>query len=124
MSPARAHSKHKGMKTMSAFLAAFLVILHGATVRAQSQPAVTAFVDVSLVPMTSTDVVLHQTVVVRGDRIVSISPADKATVPDNAVRIDGKGKFLMPGLGEMHGHNPPLGSPDEFVETVYFLFLA
>ena len=55
---------------------------------------------------------------------MNISPADKATVPEGAVRIDGKGKFLMPGLGEMHGHNPPLGSSDEFVETVYFLFLA
>ena len=55
---------------------------------------------------------------------MSIGPAAKATVPDNAVRIDGKGKFLMPGLGEMHGHNPSLGSSDEFVEAVYFLFLA
>ncbi len=112
------------MKTMSTFLAAFLLILHGATVRAQSPPAVTAFVDVSLVPMTSAEVVPHQTVVVRGDRIVSIGPADGAALPGGAVRIDGKGKFLMPGLGEMHGHNPPLGSPEEFVETVYFLFLA
>jgi cytosine/adenosine deaminase-related metal-dependent hydrolase len=112
------------MKTMSAFLAASLVILHGGLVGAQPQPAVTAFVDVSLVPMTSGEIIPHQTVVVRGDRIVSINPADKATVPDNAVRIDGKGRFLMPGLGEMHGHNPALGSSDEFVETVYFLFLA
>ncbi len=109
---------------MSTFLAALFVILNSATVRAQPQPAVTAFIDVSLVPMTSAEVVPHQTVVVRGDRIVSIGPAEKATVPEGAARIDGKGKFLMPGLGEMHGHNPPLGSSEEFVETVYFLFLA
>ena len=55
---------------------------------------------------------------------MSITPAENTTLPENAVRIEGKGKFLMPGLGEMHGHNPPLGSPEEFVETVYFLFVA
>src|SRR5688572_17221933 len=97
-----------GMKTTSVLLTAFLLILNGATVRAQldlDRP-VRAFVDVSLVPMTSTDVIPHQTVVVRGNRIESIAPAEKATIPEGAVRIDGKGKFLMPGFGEMHGHNP------------------
>jgi len=112
------------MKTTSVLLSGFLAIFSGATVQAQTQATVTAFVDVSVAPMTSAEVVPHQTVVVRGDRIVSIGPADKVTVPANAVRIDGKGKFLLPGLGEMHGHNPPLGSSDEFVESVYFLFLA
>ena len=111
------------MKTTSVLLSGFLAILCGA-LPAQSQVAATAFVDVSAVPMTSAEIVPHQTVVVQSDRIVSIGPADKATVPAGAVRIDGRGKFLMPGLGEMHGHNPPLGSSDEFVETVYFLFLA
>src|SRR5688572_17451268 len=98
------------MKITSMFLTAFLVTFNFTTMHGQPQSAVTAFVDVSLVPMTSAEVVPHQTVVVRGDRIVSVSSADKATVPENAVRIEGKGKFLMPGMGEMHGHNPPLGS--------------
>ena len=112
------------MKTIYVLLSGLAVILCDATLQAQTQAAVTVFIDVSLLPMTSGEVAPHQTVLVRGDRIVSIDPAEKAIVPPDAVRIDGKGKFLMPGLGEMHGHNPSLGSPDEFVETVYFLFLA
>ncbi len=98
--------------------------MHATTLHGQSQATVTAFVDVTVLPMTSDQTLPRQTVVVRGDRIVSISPVEKAAVPENALRIDGRGKFLMPGLGEMHGHNPPLGSSAEFVETVYFLFVA
>jgi imidazolonepropionase-like amidohydrolase len=45
-------------------------------------------------------------------------------IPAGATRIEGTGKFLIPGLGEMHGHNPPLGSSREYVENVYFLFVA
>jgi hypothetical protein len=30
----------------------------------------------------------------------------------------------MPGLGEMHGHNPPLGSSPEYIANVYFLYVA
>jgi hypothetical protein len=112
------------MKTIALFLAIVCAMLNAIALHGQSQATVTAFVDVTVLPMTSDQVLPHQTVIVRGDRIVSIGPDDKATVPENAVRIDGKGKFLMPGLGEMHGHNPPLGSSDEFVETIYFLFLA
>ena len=28
-------------------------------------------------------------------------------VPEGATRVDGRGKYLMPGLAEMHGHIPP-----------------
>src|SRR5690606_27404202 len=51
-------------------------------------------------------------------------PSDEAKIPDGAQRIDGTGKFLMPGLGEMHGHNPPPGSSEEYVANVYFLYVA
>ena len=48
-----------------------------------------------------------QTVVVSGDRIVSVSPAASAQVPQNAERIDGHGKTLLPGLFDMHAHAQP-----------------
>jgi imidazolonepropionase-like amidohydrolase len=87
-------------------------------------PAVTAFLDVTVIVMDSSAPKPNQTVVVRGDRIAEISPAGAAKIPEDARHINGTGKFLMPGLGEMHGHNPPLGSSQHFVETVYFLFIA
>ncbi len=90
------------------------------------QPAssVTAFLDVTVIPMDGERAIPNQTVIVRGDRIAEIAPASTAKIPEGATRIEARGKFLMPGLGEMHGHNPPLGSSQEFIETVYFLFVA
>lgn len=46
-----------------------------------------------------------QDVLVDGDRIVSISPAGQKTVTSGAMKIDGSGKTLMPGMFDMHTHN-------------------
>jgi imidazolonepropionase-like amidohydrolase len=45
-------------------------------------------------------------------------------VPDGAVRVDGKGKFLLPGLAEMHAHIPGGQASDEVVERTLFLYVA
>jgi imidazolonepropionase-like amidohydrolase len=69
-----------------------------------------AFVDVSIVPMDADHVLEHQTVLIRGDRIAALGPAASTPVPDRATRIDGHGKWLMPGLVDMHVH---LGDADD-----------
>ena len=46
----------------------------------------------------------HTTVIVRGDRIVAIGPADSVSAPANATVIDATGKTVMPGMWDMHGH--------------------
>ncbi len=43
-------------------------------------------------------------VLVRGDRIAAIAPADALPAPDGAAVIDGKGGYLLPGLTDMHVH--------------------
>jgi hypothetical protein len=45
-----------------------------------------------------------QTVVVRGSRIVSVSHTGRIRMPADAHRIDGRGKYLIPGLWDMHAH--------------------
>ena len=45
-----------------------------------------------------------QTVVISGDRISTVAASDKAKVPADADRIDGRGKTLLPGLFDMHVH--------------------
>ena len=46
-----------------------------------------------------------QTVVVVAERIVSVTgPDEAATIPVDAVRIDGQGKYLLPGLIDAHVH--------------------
>ena len=98
----------------------------GAAPLAQPDPsqAATAFVSVSLLPMDREAVVPNQTVIVRGQKIAWIGSADAAKVPDGATRIDGTGKFLMPGLAEMHAHIPGGNTPESTVERVLFLYVA
>jgi imidazolonepropionase-like amidohydrolase len=44
------------------------------------------------------------TVIVRGDRIVAVGPADSIAVPAGATVIDATGKTVMPGMWDVHGH--------------------
>jgi imidazolonepropionase-like amidohydrolase len=61
-----------------------------------------AFVDATVITMESPDVLEHQTVVVEDGSIVAIGPG--IAVPDGATRVDARGKFLLPGLHDMHVH--------------------
>jgi imidazolonepropionase-like amidohydrolase len=63
-----------------------------------------AFVGVNVVPMTSNTVLTNQTIVVRGGRIESIGPATSASVPEEAVVVEGGGRYVMPALIDMHVH--------------------
>jgi imidazolonepropionase-like amidohydrolase len=53
-----------------------------------------------------------QTVVVRGNKIVSAGPASTIKVPANASIIDARGKYLIPGLWDMHVHTTIIGGRD------------
>ena len=89
----------------------------------QSQ-GVVAIVDVTVIPMDRERRLPGQTVVVRGDRIVELGPAASVKVPEGATRVEGKGKFLIPGLAEMHAHIPGGQASDSTVERTLFMYLA
>jgi imidazolonepropionase-like amidohydrolase len=101
---------------------AVVVACASASLAANAQD-VTAFRNVTVIPMDSERALPAQTVVVRGERIVSIGPAASAAVPQGARVIDGAGRYLMPGLAEMHAHVPPDDDP-RYVEEVLFLYVA
>jgi imidazolonepropionase-like amidohydrolase len=86
----------------------------------------TAFVDVTVVPLDRDRTLERQTVVVRGDRIVAMGPVASTPVPAGATRIDARGKYLMPGLAEMHAH--VIGGNNPNHETlnrdILFLYIA
>ncbi|MEQ1892866.1 MAG: amidohydrolase family protein [Planctomycetota bacterium] len=82
----------------------------------QDSPPTLAFEHVALVPMVRDEVLLDHTLLVRDGRIVALGPAASTAVPAGAVRIDGRGKFLMPGLADMHVH--------VWDENDLFLFVA
>lgn len=43
-------------------------------------------------------------VVIQGDRISAVGPRGKITIPKGATVVDAHGKFLLPGLWDMHAH--------------------
>lgn len=81
-----------------------------------------AFVDVNVVPMDQERVVERQTVIVQDGRITAIGPVDGTPIPEGAVRVEGQGRYLMPGLAEMHGHIPT--NDAQYAEDVLFLYVA
>ena len=85
-----------------------------------------AFTDVTVIPMDRDRVLPNQTVVVRDGRIASVGPSTGANIPADAMRIDGKGKFLMPGLAEMHAHvqGPQAANSEELNRDIMFLYVA
>ena len=84
------------------------LLVPGVLVAQPSRTALTsgtwAITDVTVIPMTRDTALPHHTVLVRDGRIVPMGPAARVTVPRGARRIDGRGKWLMPGLSDMHVH--------------------
>jgi imidazolonepropionase-like amidohydrolase len=65
-----------------------------------------------------------QTVVVRDGRIVEMGPAGRVRVPAGATVVSGQGRFLMPGLAEMHAHVPPGSTTPQGIEDLMLLYVA
>jgi imidazolonepropionase-like amidohydrolase len=61
--------------------------------------------DVAVVDAIHPEAIVHRDVVIREGRIERILPAGEARFPADAVSIDGRGKFLAPGLWDMHTHS-------------------
>jgi Amidohydrolase family len=70
------------------------------------------------------------TVLVAGNRIAVVSPAHEVTLPGDAEIVEGAGRYLIPGLWDMHVHsvaNVALDRSDELLaakEWHFPLFLA
>ena len=81
--------------------------------------------DVTVIDVDSGERVENRTVVVSGNRIASVRPATGADAPPGARVLDGRGKFLIPGLWEMHAHAfEHYGIDYDFSMDMYKLFLA
>src|SRR5262245_22791881 len=60
-----------------------------------------AITNVNVIPMTRDTVLRDVTVLVRDGRIAAIG---NPSIPSGSQRIDGRNKFLIPGLGDAHTH--------------------
>lgn len=74
-----------------------------------------AIVDVTVIAMDGTPPRSGMTVVVDTGVVVALGPAAETTVPDGAVVIDGRNRWVIPGLIDFHTHErAPTGWPDDF----------
>jgi imidazolonepropionase-like amidohydrolase len=67
-----------------------------------------AFTNVTIVDVVNGGRQAAMTVVTTAGRIADVSK--EASIPQGAVRVDGTGKFLIPGLWDMHSHNQASGT--------------
>lgn len=88
--------------TVAASLFSAAALAAGASTARAS--ACTAIVDVSVAAMEREAISPHQTVVVQGQRILEVLPASGARVPAGCRRIDGRDRYLIPGLVDTHIH--------------------
>ena len=100
----------------------FVLFVLCASATAQ-ESATYVFGDVNILTMEAAESVDNRTVVVMDGRITAIGSPGDVEVPPDAVAINAAGRYLMPGLAEMHGHVPN-AEDRQYLEDVLFLYIA
>jgi len=89
-----------------ALLALGVALLAGGQTRGPSQSV--AITDVTVIDVVTGRLKSGITVLTQGDRIAGIGRG--VTIPRGATRVNGKGRFLIPGLWDMHSHHQGTGA--------------
>ncbi|MFA6985711.1 MAG: amidohydrolase family protein [Arenimonas sp.] len=69
-----------------------------------AEPNIVAFLHAAVVPMDREQVLPDQAVVVVDGKIVALGPTSRVRVPRGALRIDARGRYVLPALSDMHVH--------------------
>ena len=80
------------------------------TGQSSSPPDRIAFTYVAVVDIGSGQVSRNQTVVIEGERIVSVGRSGSVRVPPGSQIVKASGSYLMPGLWDAHVHLSYLGA--------------
>ncbi len=91
---------------MRARLAAALTTasLWGSATAPAQTPGRLAITDVAVIDVVTGTTRPNQTVLISGNRITGAGPASRVRVPPGATTVNGSGKFLMPGMWDLHTH--------------------
>ena len=84
-------------------LIVFIFILGGG-LRAPAADSILVFTHVNVIDATGTPAQPDMTVVVHGQHIAQVAKSSQAQIPANARVVDARGKYLIPGLWDMHVH--------------------
>jgi len=94
-----------GMRSVRDFLLAVALCAGLVPMRAQTQPSPPlVIVHVTVINPAASSIQTDRTVIVRGARIVEVSSSRQFRAPKGSHLVDGSGKFLIPGLWDMHVH--------------------
>src|SRR5215208_1234279 len=92
----------------------FLALIFGFAASVSAQTV--AFTNVNVIPMDRERVLTNQTVVIENGLITDIGNTKNVKLSRETVRIDGTGKYLVPGLVDMHTHL--LSDSNEFPDSI------
>jgi imidazolonepropionase-like amidohydrolase len=81
------------------------------------------FRNVQVIPMDRETVIPNQIVIVKDGRISLIGDARMVKYSKDALVIDANGKYLLPGLTEMHAHIPPVDNIEPMKEVALLFAL-
>lgn len=85
---------------------------------------VLAIENVAVVAMDANRVLAAHTVLIEAETITAVGPTATLDVPRGALRVDGSGLYVMPGIAEMHAHLPADDDPPGVVDAVLTLFVS
>ncbi len=99
------------------------IVLLGCNAASDSVPDAGVYViqDVTVIPMDTEGVEENRDVFIENGKVTDIAQTGEKKPGKNALLINGKGKFLIPGLAEMHAH-VPRGEDVANMENVLALF--
>jgi imidazolonepropionase-like amidohydrolase len=63
-----------------------------------------ALLGATLIDVTGKPQITDSAVVIQGDRIIAAGPRSQIKIPERATIVDVSGKYLLPGLWDMHAH--------------------
>lgn len=76
-----------------------------------------------IITMHGNEVIENGSVIVKKGRFISVGESKKIDIPEGAEIIDLKGKTIIPGLVDMHGHMNEAFPPDIFLQQSWERFL-
>jgi imidazolonepropionase-like amidohydrolase len=111
---------------MRRLLALFAICVPALAIAAQPPETATevAFLNVNVVSMSGEQVLANTTVLVSNGRISAIGPDARIAKTRPTRSIDARGKYLIPGLAEMHAHVPGAADAKTYREDVLLLYAA
>ena len=104
----------------------FLFVLYGCnnpTPKQEFSKSAILIRDVNIINVRDGSIGTNKHILIDSGRIYKISDTE-IDFPKNQLTIAGTGKFIMPGLAEMHAHIPPEAAGKQHIDNMLFLYLS